>query len=173
MEKNIDYEFTERPEIAYMLLTLAKVVCCVFPFFFIASLASASGIMFFIVIILELISLAAVIILKSVKNVVNADKKKLTVKKFVCGKLVSTESFECADIESADCFVKHHMYKGNTRYTMEAVISFINGKKLKFTKELKIRVNMHKRDPQQFDRLVAAEPMLQLCEFVSVNMMRR
>lgn len=174
MEKNIDYEFKERSAVAYTLSMYVILACFIWPVLIFCILNSDSGeIIYFIFIIVEILLLGAAIFLRSVRSIVNADKSKLTVKNFALGNLVSTQSFDYDSIEAADCFVKKYAYKGKTRYSMEAVIRLEDGKKLKFTKDLKIRVNLHRRNPEQYNQLIASEPMLQLCRFVNTNKARK
>lgn len=170
MKKDIDYEFKARPIAADTLLMFAAVACFVCPFLFIGAVSSASGgILYFVFIIFALLSLASVTVLKSVRSTVNADKNKLTVKNFVCGNVVSVKKYEYSDIEAADCFVSQNVSRNgvNTSYSMQAIIMLKNGKALHYIMKLKIDLNLHKHDPNLYNKLVENEEMLKLCAFIN------
>lgn len=170
MEKHIDYEFKARPIAVNTLSMYAVVACFICPFLFIGMLSSSlGGIIYFVFIILELLFLAAVSVLKSVRSTVNANKNNLTVRNFVCGNVVSVKKYEYSDIEAADCFVSQNISRNrvNVSYSMQAIIMLKNGKALHYIMDLKIELNLHKHDPKLYNKLVENEEMLKLCTFIN------
>lgn len=170
MKKDIDYEFKARPIAADTLSMFAVVAAAVMPFVFIGMLSSDSGpIIYFVFIILEVFFLASVTVLGSVKSAVKADKNNVTVINFVCGGMVSAKKYEYSDIEAADCFVSQNVSRNgvNTSYSMQAIIMLKNGKALHYIMKLKIDLNLHKHDPNLYNKLVENEEMLKLCAFIN------
>lgn len=115
---------------------------------------------------------ASTLALYNLKGVVQADKNGITVKKSLLGKLLSEQRYEYGDIEKTDCTVQKHNTKNLKYYEMIFTLVFADGKKLSFSKRLKIQFNLDKKHPRSYQTAVADEPMMQMYNFIMNNRTR-
>lgn len=172
MEKNIDREFRARNESADSLSALAAVGCVLPPFVVMGIgvfLTDRVDILILIIVILELMLLAAALIFNSSLCIVNANKNNVTIKNILCRNVVSVKTYEYSDIEKAECYVEQFKsrYGISVSYGMRVKIMLKSGKALKYGSGLKISNNLHKDDPKLYRRLVEDEEMFKLCAFIN------
>lgn len=115
---------------------------------------------------------AATLALYSIKGLVRADQNGVNIKILLFGKTLSERSYTYSDIKGTSCTVEKHKSKNVKYYDMVFVFLFAGGKKLRFSKRLKIRFNIEKKDPSAFYSAVSGENMMQLNAFVRENRTR-
>lgn len=165
-----EYEFKERLVIIKHLDLIAFAV-----FWAITNIALLIGVRFGIsvfcaVYLISLIILEApVLILCSLKGLVRADQNGVNIRILLFGKTISEQNYEYIDIKRTDCTVEEHKIKYRKYYEMVFVLLFAGKKKLRFSKRLKIRYDLEKKDPSAFNADISNEPMMQLNNFVGKN----
>lgn len=170
MGKNIDREFRAKNARAHFLSALATLGCFLPPFVIIgAFVTDRVDILIFVIVILEIILLAAALIFNSSLCIVNANKNNVTVKNILCRNVVSVKTYEYSDIEKAECRVVQYRSRHGicVSYGMSADIILKSGNTLKYDCPLKISCNLHKNDPKLYRRLVEDEEMFKLCVFIN------
>lgn len=115
---------------------------------------------------------AAALILYSFKGLVRADQSGVNIRILLFGKTLSEQSYEYGDIKGASCTVEKHNTRNLKYYDMVFVFEFADGKKLCFSKRLRIRFNLDRKDPSAYSSAVSGEPMMQLYDFVMMNKKR-
>jgi len=90
---------------------------------------------------------ATVLALHNLKGTVQADKSGVIIKKSVFGKKLSEKSYEYGDIEKASCTVQKHNTKNLKYYEMILILVFSDGKKLNFSKRLRIQFDLDEKTP--------------------------
>lgn len=137
-------------------------------------LAELFNIMVYCVVLLicSVILGAATLILYNLKGTIQAGKNGVKIKKSLFGKLLTEQSYEYVDIEKMSCTVQKHNTKNIKYYEMLLIIVFADGKKLSFSKRLKIQFNLDIKHIRSYQSAVAGEPMMQMYNFIMNNRTR-
>lgn len=168
-----EYEFKERLVIIKHLDLIAIAV-----FWAITNIALLIGVRFGISVFCavyltsSVILVAHVLTLCSLKGLIRANQNGVNIRILLFGKTISEQNYEYIDIKRTDCTVEKHKFKSTVYYDMVFVLLFAGKKKLRFSKRLKIRFNLEKKDPSAFYAAISNEPMMQLNNFVGKNRAR-
>lgn len=112
---------------------------------------------------------AATLVLYNLKGLIRADLNGVNIKILLFGKPLSEQSYEYGDIKRVSCTVKKHNTRSLKYYDMIFVFWLSDGKELCFSKRLKIRFNLDKKDPAAYYSAVSGEPMTQVYDFIMNN----
>lgn len=115
---------------------------------------------------------AATLVLYNFKGLVQADKNGLNIKISLFGKSLSEQSYKYDDIDNVSCNVEKHNTKNLKYYDMVFFLMLADGKKLHFSKRLKIKFNLDKKDFRSYQIAVASESMMQMYNFIISNKTR-
>lgn len=115
---------------------------------------------------------AAALVLYSFKGLVRADQSGVNIRILLFGKTLSEKFYEYDDIKRASCTVEKHKTRNLKYYDMVFVFELAGEKKLCFSKKLRIRFNLDRKDPSAYSSAVSGEPMMQLYNFVIMNKKR-
>lgn len=168
-----EYEFKERLVIIKHLDLIAIVA-----FLVITQIALLIGKRFGIVVfgtvylISSVILGAATLILYNIKGLVRAERNGVNIRFLLFGKMISERSYEYSDIKRTSCTVEKHKTKNVKYYDMVFVFLLDGGKMLRFSKRLKIRFDLEKKDPSAYYSVISGEHMMRLNGFVSKNRAR-
>lgn len=115
---------------------------------------------------------AAVLVLYSFKGLVRADQSGVNIQILLFGKKLSEQIYEYSDVKRVNCTVEKHNTRNLKYYDMVFVFELANGKELCFSKRLKIRFNLDRKDPSAYWLVTSSEPMMRLYDFVMMNKKR-
>lgn len=115
---------------------------------------------------------AATLVLSSFKGLVRADQSGVNIRILLFGKTLSEKFYEYGDIKRVSCTVEKHNTKNLKYYDMVFVFWLAGEKELCFSKRLKIRFNLDRKDPSAYWLVTSSEPMMRLYNFVMKNKKR-
>lgn len=115
---------------------------------------------------------AATLTLYNIRGLVRANQNGLNIIILLFGKTISERSYEYSDIKRTRCTVEKHKTKKVKYYDMVFVFWFAGGKKLRFSKRLKIRFNLEKKAPSAYYAVISGDHMMRLNDFVRKNRAR-
>lgn len=115
---------------------------------------------------------AATLVLYSFKGLVRADRNGVNIQILLFGKTLSENFYGYGDIQRASCTVEKHKTKNLKYYEMVFIFWLADGRKQCFSKRLKIRFNLDRKDPFLYYAATSGDPMMQLYDFVMMNKKR-
>ncbi len=115
---------------------------------------------------------AATLVMYSFKGFVRADRSGVNIKLLLFGISISERSYEYGDIKRVSCTVEKHNSKNLKYYDMVFAFMLAGGKRLCFSKRLKIKFNLDRKDPSGYYAAISGEPMMRLYDFVMINRKR-
>ncbi|MCM1023445.1 MAG: hypothetical protein NC395_05230 [Prevotella sp.] len=104
--------------------------------------------------------------LANLKGTVEADTDGVNIKISLFGIRLSEKRYEYGDIKNMSCNAERHFTKLEKYHEMVLIFIFTDGKKLRFSKRLKIKFNLDRKDPRSYNIAVANEPMKRMYNFV-------
>lgn len=168
-----NYEFKERLVIVKYLSLISFLIFLAI--LWIASLVGEHfGVLAFctVLFISSVILGAATLILHSFKGLVRADQSGVNIRILFFGKTLSEKFYEYDDIERANCTVEKHNTRNLKYYEMIFVFELAGEKKLCFSKRLRIRFNLERKNPSAYWLVTSSDPMMRLYDFVMTNKKR-
>lgn len=112
---------------------------------------------------------AATLVLYNFKGLIRADLNGVNIKILLFGIPLSEHSYKYNDIKRVSCTVEKHNTRSLKYYDMIFVFWLSDGKELRFSKRLKIRFNLDKKDPSAYYAAASGEPMMQVYDFIMNN----
>lgn len=173
IEKMENCEFKERLVIVKYLSLISFLIFLAI--FWIASLVGKhfGALAFCAVLFISSVILgAAALILYSFKGLIRADQSGVYIRIILFGKTLSEKFYEYDDIERASCTVEKHNTRNLKYYEMVFVFELVGEKKLCFSKRLRIRFNLERKNPSAYLLVTSSEPMMRLYDFVMTNKKR-